>query len=113
VLTQHYEEAQREIDEGLQRRPDSAFGKFLQGSVYAHTGRLEFAEKSLQSALQLDPKMSQAHLELVNLYVQQKRNSDAIAQLETYLKTFPDSSFAPKARDLLKRLQSETASTSK
>jgi Tfp pilus assembly protein PilF len=113
VLTQHYVEAQKKIDEGLQRRPDSAFGKFLQGSVYTHTGHAELAEKSLQGALQLDPKMSQAHLELVNLYLQQKRAGDAIAQLETYLKTFPESPFAPKARDLLKRLHSEGASTAK
>jgi len=113
VLTQHYDEAQKEIDEGLQRRPDSAFGKFLLGSVYTHTGHPELAEKSLQSALQLDPKMSQAHLQLVNLYLQQKRTDDAIAQLESYLKTFPDSPFTPKARDLLQRLQSETTSTSK
>ena len=108
LLTQHYGEAQRRIDEGLQRRPDSAFGKFLQGSVYTRTGRPDLAEKSLQSALQLDPKMSQAYLQLVNLYLQQKRTADAVAQLETYLKIFPDSPFSPRARDLLKRLQPET-----
>jgi tetratricopeptide (TPR) repeat protein len=105
VLTQHYEEAQREIDEGLKRRPDSAFGKFLQGSVYSRTGRLDLAEKSLQSALQLDPKMSQAYLQLVNLYLQQKRTPEAISELEAYLKAFPDSPFSPKARETLKRLQ--------
>ena len=113
VLTQHYADAQRDIDEGLQRRPDSAFGKFLQGSVYTRTGKPELAEKSLQSALQLDPKMSQAHLQLVNLYLEQKRTSDAITQLETYLKAFPDSPFSPKARDLLKRLQSDAPAASK
>ncbi len=107
LLTQNYEEAQRRIDEGLQRRPDSAFGKFLQGSVYSRTGRPDLAEKSLQGALQLDPKMSQAYLQLVNLYLQQKRTSEAIAQLETYVKTFPDSPYSPKARDLLKRLQAD------
>ncbi|MFZ3266772.1 MAG: tetratricopeptide repeat protein [Terriglobales bacterium] len=109
VITQHYADAEREIDEGLRRRPDSAFAKFLQGSVYIHTGRPELAEKSLQGALQLDPKMSQAHLQLVNLYLEQKRTGDAVTQLETYLKAFPDSPFSPKARDLLKRLQSEMA----
>ena len=105
VLKQHYDEAQREIDEGLKRRPDSAFGKFLQGSVYSRTGRPDLAEKSLQSALQLDPKMSQAYLQLVNLYLQQKRTPEAIGELETYLKAFPDSPFSPKARETLKRLQ--------
>ncbi len=105
LLTQRYPAAEHEIEDGLQRRPDSAFGHFLQGSVYSHTGRTELAEKSLQSALQLDPKMSQAYLQLVNLYMQQKRTPEAIGELETYLKAFPDSPFSPKARDLLKRLQ--------
>jgi tetratricopeptide (TPR) repeat protein len=112
LLTQRYPAAEHEIEEGLQRRPDSAFGHFLQGSVYSRTGRPELAEKSLQSALQLDPKMSQAYLQLVNLYLQQKRTPEAISQLEAYLKAFPNSSFSPKARELLKRLQgNSTAST--
>jgi tetratricopeptide (TPR) repeat protein len=111
LLTQRYPAAEREIEEGLQRRPDSAFGHFLQGSLYSRTGRLELAEKSLQGALQLDPKMSQVYLQLVNLYVQQKRTPEAITELETYLKAFPDSPFSPKARDLLKRLQGDADSS--
>jgi tetratricopeptide (TPR) repeat protein len=113
LLTRRYPDAEREIDEGLQRRPDSAFGKFLQGLVYAHTDHPDLAEKSLQSALQLDPKMSQAYLQLVNLYVQQKRTAEAISQLEAYLKAFPDSPFSPKARQTLKRLQGEAAASAK
>ncbi|MBZ5666083.1 MAG: tetratricopeptide repeat protein [Acidobacteriia bacterium] len=111
LLTQHYPEAEHEIDEGLQRRPDSAFGKFLQGSIYTRTGRPELAEKSLQNALQLDPKMSQAYLQLVNLYLQQKRTAEAITQLEAYLKAFPDSPYSPKARETLKRLQGNASSS--
>src|ERR1700694_2584011 len=113
LLTQRYPAAEREIEEGFQRRPDSAFGHFLQGSVYSRTGRPELAEKSLQSALQLDPKMSQVYLQLVNLYVQQKRTVEAITELETYLKAFPDSPFSPKARETLKRLQGEASASAK
>jgi Flp pilus assembly protein TadD len=109
MLTQRYPDAEREIEEGLQRRPDSAFGLFLQGSVYSRTGRPELAEKSLQSALKLDPKMPKVYLQLVYLYVQQKRTSEAISELETYLKAFPDSSLSPKARETLKRLQGDAA----
>ena len=89
----------------MQRQPDSAFGHFLQGLSISSTGRPELAEKSLQSALQLDPKMPQAYLQLVNLYLQQKRTPEAISQLDTYLKAFPDSPSSPKAREPLKRLQ--------
>src|SRR5450631_234425 len=111
LLTQRYPAAEREIDEGLQRRPDSAFGHFLQGSLYSRTSRPELAENSLHSALQLDPKMSEAYLQLVNLYLQQKRQPEAISELKVYLKAFPDSPFSPKARDLLKRLEGDASAT--
>jgi tetratricopeptide (TPR) repeat protein len=107
LSTKQYSAAEHQIDEGLQRQPDSAFGHFLQGSLYEHTNRPELAEKSLQSAVQLDPTMGQARLQLVNLYLQQKRTPDAITELNAYLKAFPDSPFSPKVRDLLKRLQSD------
>jgi tetratricopeptide (TPR) repeat protein len=109
ITTQRYPAAEREIDDGLQRRPDSAFGHFLQGLLYSRTNRTELAEKGLQSALQLDPKMSQAYLQLVNLYLQQKRTPEAIAELESYLKNFPDTPFSPKARETLKRLQGKAS----
>ncbi len=105
LMTKRYPAADHEIEEGLQRQPSSAFGYFLQGSLYSRTGRTELAEKSLQKALQLDPKMPQVYLQLVNLYLQQKRTPDAIAELEAYLKAFPDSPFSPQARESLKRLQ--------
>src|SRR5258706_15357084 len=88
LLTQRYPAAEREIEEGLQRRPDSAFGHFLEGAVYSRTGRPELAGKSLQRALQLDPKMSQVYLQMVNLYVQQKRTAEGTDQLEAYLRDF-------------------------
>ena len=47
----------------------------------------------------------------VNLYLQQKRASDAISELEAYLKAFPDTPFAPQARDLLKRLQGDASAS--
>jgi tetratricopeptide (TPR) repeat protein len=111
LLTQRYPAAELEIEEGLHRRPDSAFGHFLQGLLYSRTGRTELAEKSLQGALQLDAKMSQVHLQLVNLYLQQNRTPEAISELEAYLKAFPDSAYSPKARDLLKRLQGDAATS--
>jgi TolA-binding protein len=111
LLTQRYDDAAVEIQEGFKRQPVSAFGHFLQGSLYSHTDRPELAEKSLLTALNLDPKMSQAYLQLVNLYLRQRRPSDAIGKLETYLKEFPDTQFSPKARELLKRLQANPSNS--
>lgn len=111
LMTKRYPEAEHQINEGLQRRPDSAFGHFLQGLLYSRLGKLDLAEKGLQSALQLDPKMAQVHLQLVNLYLQQKRTPEAISELEAYLKAFPDSPLSPKARETLKRLQGNNGAT--
>ncbi len=91
----------------LQRQPDSAFGSFLQGSLYGRTGKVTEAEKSLRTALRLDATMWQAHLQLVNLYLQQNRRQNAISELQAFLKAFPSVPAAPKANELLYKLQNE------
>jgi tetratricopeptide (TPR) repeat protein len=107
ILTKRFADAQITLAQGLQRRPDSAFGNFLQGCLYDQTGMLSAAENSLQSALRLDPKMSQAHLQLVNLYLKQNRRQDAIKQLQAFLQGFPNAPSAPKAKEILSKLQTE------
>ncbi len=107
MLTQRSTEAEITLAQGMQRRPDSAFGHFLQGCLYAQTGKLAEAESSLQDAVRLDPKMSQAYLKLVNLYLKQNRREDAITQLQAFLKGFPNAAAAPKAQEILSKLQKE------
>ncbi len=107
MLTGRYPESEKALSSGLQRRPDSAFGSFLQGSLYGRTGKLTEAEKSLRTALQLDSTMWQAHLQLVNIYLQQNRRSNAISELRAFLKAFPAVPAASKANELLHKLQNE------
>jgi len=110
LLNQRYAQAEHCIEQGLNKQPSSAFGHFLKGSLYSRKGTPQAAEVSLRRALELDPRMAQAHLALVNLFMQQQRRDDTIAELKTFLKEFPDNTFAPKARELLKRLESNSPS---
>jgi len=105
LLKGRYSESEAAVASGLQRQPDSAFGHFLQGSLYGRTGKLPEAEKSLRAALQLDSTMWQAHLQLVSLYLLQQRRQPAITELQVFLKAFPSVSAAPKAKELLQKLQ--------
>jgi len=105
ILTRRFPEAETTLAAGLQRRPDSAFGYLLQGHLYAQTGKLAEAESSLQNAIRLDSKMPDAYLQLVSLYLRQNRTNDAIAQLQAFLKGFPDAAAAPRAKELLTKLQ--------
>src|SRR5579864_4686389 len=109
LLKGQYKESEASVTVGLQRQPDSAFGRFLQGSLYGRTGNLPEAEKSLRTALRLDATMWQAHLQLVSVYVQQQRRLDAIAELQVFLKAFPLVPAVEKAKDLLQKLQDESA----
>lgn len=105
LLLSHYDDAQRFVEKGLAKQPSSAFGSFLRGSICGRTGDKQGAEAAFRRSLELDPQMAQTHLALVNLYMQEKRNADAIAELRTFLKAFPDHQLAPQAREVLKRLE--------
>ncbi|MGH9493088.1 MAG: tetratricopeptide repeat protein, partial [Terriglobales bacterium] len=83
------------------------------GSVYGRVGKLSEAERALHTAIQFDPTLSKAHLELVNLYLREKRTPEAIAELKFFLKTFPSDPMAPQVRQVLSRLEGPTPQASK
>jgi len=98
LLTQRYNEADQEIEEGLKRQPNSAFGHFPAGiDVLTHQPS-ELAERSLRTALQVDPKMSQGvSRQLVNRICSRSARR-SISELQSYVRAFPDTPFAPQAR---------------
>lgn len=105
LMTTNYQEAQKNVEEGLKREPNSALGKFLLGSIYERMGKFPEAESALREALQLDPKMSRVRLELVNLYLVQEKRSEATTELRAFLKDSPDDPLAPKAKEVLVKLE--------
>jgi tetratricopeptide (TPR) repeat protein len=107
LLNRRLPEAQQAIKRGLERRPTSAFGMLLLGMVYGRTGDTPRAEQVLRESLRTDSSLSKAHLELVNIYLQENRRSEAISELEQFLKSSPDDPFAAKAQEVLDRLQRE------
>ena len=111
IITKQAEPAQLWIERGLSRQPDSALGHFLQGSLYELTGRFKEAETSLRRSIELDPLMAKAHLALVNLYLQTKRDEQAVSELRAFLTAFPNDPFAPKAKEVLKRLSGSPAAS--
>ena len=104
LLTGRYRQSLEEALKGLTREPNSAFGHFVLGSAYQRVGDVAQSERALRRALNLDPKLSSAHLALVNLYLSQHRQADASAELNTFLRDFPNDAYAPKARALLQKI---------
>ena len=77
LLQNKFDDALRFAEKGLSKQPNSAFGNFLKGSIYARTGSTREAEDSLKRSLELDSQMAQTYLALVNLFIQEKRSADA------------------------------------
>ena len=72
-----------------------------------------FEQKDYATALRLWEPLAeqgdtQAQLGLANLYLQQKKNSEAIAELKAFLKASPGDPFGPKAKEVLDRLERES-----
>jgi len=75
------------------------------GSIYDRTGKIAEAERALRQALALDPALSRVRLELVNLYLSQRRKEEASNELRAFLQNSPADPLAPRAKDLLEKLE--------
>jgi tetratricopeptide (TPR) repeat protein len=113
LLTGQYDDCLRMVEEGLRKQPNSGFGQFLLGSVYGRMGKLPEAERALHDAIQFEPSLSRAYLEMVNLYLRQKRTTEAIGELKSFLKSFPADPLAPKAQQVLSRIEGSGQPVSK
>jgi tetratricopeptide (TPR) repeat protein len=105
LMTKDYGRALESVEEGLRREPNSALGNFLLGSICQRTGKLPEAERVLHQALKIDPGMSRVHLELVNVYLAEQKKTEAGAELKAFLKDSPNDPLAPKAREILTKLE--------
>lgn len=102
-------DAQKFLDSGFRRQPDSALGKFLQGTLDIRTNHMREAELTLQQAIRLDPGMAQPRLQLINLFLKEGKQADAVGQLHEFLIAFPSSPFSDHAKQLLQRLEQPNA----
>lgn len=105
LLTNRLEEARRVLEEGIRRQPQASLGHFLLGTVLVRGNQAEAAERELRKAQALDPLAPKVHLELVNLYLQGGRKPQAIAELKLFLARFPQDPLAPRAREVLTKLE--------
>ena len=105
LQTKQFDEALKNVEEGLRRQPNSSLGLFLLGSIYEGMGRFQEAERTMRKALDADPSMSRIHLELVNLYLAQRKTLEATAELRMFLKDFPNDPMAERAKEVLKKLE--------
>lgn len=82
-----YDKAKRELEDGLEMRPNVPHFLSLLGEVQRKLGHPELCVQLNQRALQVDPAMTPAYYYMGLAYMDLKKQDEAIAALESSLKS--------------------------
>lgn len=99
------DKARQVLFQAVQTNPDAAFAHHVLGLTYYKSKLNREAEASFRRALELEPRLGDAHLGLVNVYIRTNNWSAVLAEIDTYLKDNPNA--ADRAQLLSKRSQVE------
>jgi Tfp pilus assembly protein PilF len=75
--------------------------------AYINQGHFEQAKQSLQKALSLRPRFSQAHFELAQLYLKEKNKDQAVEHFQKVILYSPRGDLAKKSQEYLKLVRPE------
>lgn len=90
VKMQQYPEAMKDIDAILAQDADDESALLLRGKVKEATGAAEDAETDYRYVIELNPFNEQAFLHLAQLYITQKKLTEAIELLDEAIELNPD-----------------------
>lgn len=77
------------VESAVSRHPDDAELMFYAAMFYADAGQMEKAEKTFLSVIEMAPNKLGAHLNLIDLYYQQKKRDKALKTAEKAIDIFP------------------------
>ncbi len=75
--------------QAVEKQPKSADYAYNLANDLKVTGDFEGAERQLTRAIEIDPSLARAYMDLAVLYYRQQRKDDALATLDRYLKWNP------------------------
>jgi len=105
-MMKRYGEAAPILRKALAKDDQSAVGHYFLGQALANLGRFEEAEKELLASLELGKeRMKEAHRLLAIIYTSRGAKTQAVAQLEAYLKLAPDTPDAEQLRATIRKLK--------
>jgi tetratricopeptide (TPR) repeat protein len=114
VMLKRYQDAEPLLREVVKMKSDQAVGHYFLGQAVAYLGNFDEAEKELSTAVKLGgDAMKEAHRLLAIIYSAQGDKKHAIGELETYLRLVPTTPDAEQLRNVILKLKSQDAPTSK
>jgi len=112
TFEQRFAEAEIQLLRARMLKPEDWRVHHELGEIYWRMGDWRKAEESLGRAVELHTEFARLHLLLMNVLALQEKYPEALAEMEKFLRMFPQDSFAPQVRqkrDLLKAQIEKTA----
>jgi Flp pilus assembly protein TadD len=79
------------LQEAIRKNPRSAIAHQYLGAALYKTGSYDQAEPALHRALELDSGLTEAEINLLNVYTRQNRYAEALQQIDSFLQRNPKS----------------------
>ncbi len=107
----NYEKAEIVFRDVLQQRSEMPTVNMYLGIALIGLKKTDAAEESLKKAVSLKggESLAQAHRYLGGIYMQKKKNAEAIAELEKYLQLTPKAADAEKIKATIENLKKQSA----
>lgn len=109
-LKKNYEVAAAVFDDVLKQQSDMPEASMYLGISLFNLKNIDAAEAGLKKAVSAKggDKLALAHLYLGQIYIQKKRNADAVVELEKYLELLPKAPNAERIRSAIAGLKKQT-----
>ncbi len=109
-MKKNYEVAAAVFDDVLKQKPDMRDAQMYLGISLFNLKNLDAAEMNLKKSIVTpgDGRLALAHLYLGQIYAQKKKNAEAAAELEKYLKLVPKAPNADRLKTTIADLKKKT-----
>ena len=75
--------------------------------AYRNSSKFELAKESLEKAIMLKPRFSQAHFELAELYIRENKKEKAKEHFNKAIRYSKNKKYEKQSREYLKRISQE------
>jgi hypothetical protein len=107
------DDARSILESAIKLKPDASFAYYLLGIAHTRGGTYAKAEQNLRKALELEGQLRWARIALGNMYMKQRRWSEAIAEFDAYLEQFKKVSNRGEVEEARKKAVAQLALVSK
>jgi tetratricopeptide (TPR) repeat protein len=106
-IERKYSESESILQQGLRVAPSDWQPYYRLGAVHLRLGKYQAAEQEYLKAESLSAAVpAEVHVQLAEVYLQQKKYDQAYTEVQTYLRVAPDGPLAGQARSLLQQADS-------